>query len=88
MSASEPRLKHEFDNAPEGDPPTETCDCGAEVPLRNTMVNDCPNPDCGASYNGCGQRLRSGGSRRLRLARERGRDPKVGRPGEGPVTNR
>jgi hypothetical protein len=73
---------HEFDNTgPDGQAPTTECQCGATVPLHNSLQNACP--ECDRTYNGCGQRLREGTNRRRRLAQERGRDPGVGPPGHG-----
>ena len=33
--------------------------CGATVPIMNSWENPCPNPECGAWYNGNGAKLKS-----------------------------
>lgn len=66
------------------DVPVADCsDCGTQIPLHSNLLNKCR--ECGAPHNGCGQRLRDDHNTGSRLAQERGRDPGVGRPGEGPV---
>jgi len=77
-----PMKSHEFDNSgSDGEVPTAECQCGATVPLHNSLENTCP--ECDRTYNGFGQRLRDGTNRRRTLAQERGRDPGVGPPGHG-----
>jgi len=68
-----------------GTPTTECSDCGEEIPLYDNLVNNCPS--CGAPHSGTGQRLKDDHNTASRLAQEHGRDPGVGRPGEGPIVN-
>ncbi len=66
--------------------PTTNCDdCNTEFPLHNGLVNNCP--ECGAPHSGTGQRLKDDHNTGSTLAQERGRDPGVGRPGDGPIVN-
>jgi hypothetical protein len=63
-----------MDNLTHDDPDVIDCDnCDHEVALWSSLENRCEN--CGALYNGLGQRLRE--SRRSALAHEQGRDPGV-----------